>query len=66
MKIHKELAMIRRFIRICFNWVTMVIIGHDHFGKVRLGQVKITFMSLCPLLTYGENVVKINQDLAMI
>ena len=42
------------------------MIGHDHLGKVRLGQVKITSMSLYLLWTYSENFVKIHQDLAKI
>ena len=52
--------------KIFFNWVGMVMIGHDHVGKVRFGQVKITFMCFSPLWTYAENVMKIHQDLAMI
>ena len=30
------------------------MIGHDDFGKVRLGQIKMTFMFFCPLMTYAE------------
>ena len=31
-EIHQDLTEIGRFIFICFNWVGMVMIGHDHLG----------------------------------
>ena len=38
-EIHQDLTEIGRFICICFNWVGMVMIGHDHLGKVKQGLV---------------------------
>ena len=49
-----------------FNWVAMVMNGHDLLGKMRLGEVNIQFMNVSPIWTYAENFVKIHQNLAKI
>ena len=42
------------------------MIGHDHLGYVRLFELRVQFMSVCPLLAYAENFVEIHQNLAEI
>ena len=39
---------------------------HDHLGSVKLGVVDIELMSVCLLLAYAENFVKIHQGLVKI
>ena len=46
--------------------VARLMIGHDHFGKLKMDQVDIIYLSLYPLWTYAQNFVKIRLDLAMI
>ena len=42
------------------------MIGHDHLGKLRLGEIYVQFMHVCPLWSYTENFMMIQQDLAEI
>ena len=37
----KILPNILMFISTCFNWVAVVMIGHEHLGQVRLGEVDV-------------------------
>ena len=42
------------------------MIGHDHLGKLWLGEFDVHFMLVCPLWSYVRNLMMIQQNLAKI